>query len=46
MKNSYLEKYINKSELEKLKIFLETTDEYSKLLLTDSDTKELLNVLE
>lgn len=46
MEDTYLRQYSNKSELEKLKVFLENTDAYSKLLLMGCTPKELLIVLE
>lgn len=46
MEKSYLKQYFNKSELEKLKIFLLATDSYTKLLLIRANPEEILSIVE
>ena len=46
MENSYTELYSNKTELEKLKVFLLTTDSYTKLLLMGATPKEIIPIIE
>lgn len=46
MKESYLEDYQNKSELEKLKLFLLATDSYGELLLLGLEPKVILSLIE
>lgn len=46
MEKSYLNNYQNKSELEKLKNFLISTDAYSELLLFGLEPKQILSLIE
>ena len=46
MENLYIEQYSNKSELEKLKIFLLKTNQYTELLLMGAKPKEILPIVE
>jgi len=46
MKSSYLSQYSDKSELEKLKVFLQEAESYMKLLSMGLSPKEVLSIVE